>query len=159
LTTSRPQRFIAISCLALAAPLALAGCGGSSSSSTPPATNPTTPTSQSTAPSVSSSGNGATFDGDFKGTLSMNLCTSAASGNIGSVKATVDGDSASNYLGSVSATELGFVGPGGGDYVSPPGTKIQVSNGGNTFNVEGVKLEDETLTHKAITVHGSLTCP
>jgi hypothetical protein len=152
-------RRTAIVGIAIAAPLALAGCGSSSSggqAATPPAAGSTQSATAPTQTSAPSSSSGATFDGDFTGTLSMNLCTSSG---IGSVKASVDGDSATNYLGSVSGTELSFMGPSGGIYSTKPGDHPTVSSDGNSFNVDGLVLTDDVITHKSVTVHGTLTCP
>jgi hypothetical protein len=143
--------------LAVAAPLLIAGCGsssGGSAATTPPPTVSNTTASTPSSDSGSTSAASATFDGAFKGALTMNLCTSAT---LGSVKATIDGDSASNYLGSVSATELNFSGPKGGIYSTKPGTAIKVSSG--TFDVDGLVLTDDVITHQSVTVHGTLTCP
>jgi hypothetical protein len=163
-TSSRPasgrhqHRAFVVAGVLVAAPLLLAGCGssssgGSSAATQPPAASATTPPAATGGDTSSSAG--ATFDGDFKGVLTLNLCTN---GNAqGSVKATVDGDSATNYLGSVSATELSFLGPKGGIYSTKPGTKITISGG--TWNVDGLVLTDDVITHNSVTVHGTLTCP
>jgi hypothetical protein len=143
------RRTLVIAGVLVASPLVLAGCGSSSSGGSPAASTPAT-----TAATTDTSAGGATFDGDFKGELTLNLCTS---GNIGSVKATVDGDDATDYLGSVSATELNFKGPQGGIYGTKSGTTITFKGG--TFDTDGLVLTDTLITQKSVTVHGDLTCP
>jgi hypothetical protein len=148
-SASSRRTFIVAGALA-AAPFVLVGCSSSSSGGNAPATTP--PTIAATTDSSAAAG-GASFDGDFKGVLTMNLCT----GKIGSVKATVDGDDATDYLGSVSATELNFKGPGGGIFSTKSGTEITVD--GNTFDTDGLVLTDTLITQKSVTVHGDLSCP
>jgi hypothetical protein len=143
------RRALVVTGLLVALPLVLAGCGSSSSGGSPATSTPPT-----TAATTDTSTGGATFDGDFKGALTLNLC---APGNIGSVQATVDGDDATDYLGSVSATELNFKGPQGGIYSTKSGTTITIKAG--TFDTDGLVLTDELITQKSVTVHGDLTCP
>lgn len=128
-------------------PLVLAGC---SSGSTPATTHsPTATASAATLPPGS-----ASFDGDFNGVLTMNLCTK---GHVGSVQASIDGDDSSGYLGSVSRTELNFKGPKGGIFSTKPGTRIKIH--GKTFDTDGLVLTDTLVTEKSVTVHGDLACP
>jgi hypothetical protein len=143
------RRTFIIAGVLVVSPLVLAGCGSSSSGGSPAVSTPPT-----TAATTDASAGGATFDGDFKGELTMNLCTA---GHIGSVKATVDGDDSTDYLGSVSATELNFKGPQGGIYSTKSGTTITIKGG--TFDTDGLVLTDELITQKSVTVHGNLTCP
>jgi hypothetical protein len=148
--TSRPV----IAGALLATSLLAAGCSDSSSGGG--ATTVKTPVASDlpTAKASDIAQTRAIFDGAFKGVLALNLCTSS---NVGSVQAKVDGDTASNYLGSISTTGLNFKGPQGGIYSTKPGTRILVMNG--RFDVNGVVLTDELVSGKSVTVHGTLTCP
>ncbi|MCW2785174.1 MAG: hypothetical protein JWP74_1691 [Marmoricola sp.] len=148
---------VAVTALAL---VTLAGCGssgGSSGSSTPPASGPTGSTSGSTGSTPSTpSGSTATmtFTGSFSGSVSVNLC----SGPVASIKVTVKGDS-TTYNGSISATEMGFVGPAAADYTLKEGdAKPTVSADGNTFTVHNATLID-LISKKSVVVNGSVTCP
>jgi hypothetical protein len=135
--------------LALVSAVSVAGCKSSSAAGSGGG-------GTSTAAAVAAGGSTATFSGDFSGTMSLNLCTA---GNIGSLKVKVNGDS-TVYLGSVSATSMGFVGPAGGPFtLTETSKKPTASSDGTTFDVTGVVLSDETLTHKSITVSGTLHCP
>lgn len=147
------RRSFVVAGVLVASPLVLAGCGGSSSGGSPAASTPATIATTATATADAAAG-GATFDGNFKGGLTLNLCTA---GHIGSVMATVDGDDATDYLGSVSTTELNFKGPQGGIFSTKPETTISFKAG--TFDTDGLVLTDELITQKSVTVHGDLTCP
>ena len=131
--------------------LALAGCKSDASTDTATATTGgSTPTSAAQAGGAS-----VTFSGDFSGTMTLGLCA----GSGGSLQVHVNGDS-TKYLGSVSGTSMGFVGPDGGPFGIPTGGKKPTAAAdGNSFDVTGVVLSDPTLTQKKITVSGTLHCP
>lgn len=125
--------------LALLSTISLAACKSSA---------PSNNNGGATAPTAS-------FSGDLSGTMTLGLCT----GGIGSLQVTVSGDS-NTYVGSVSGKSMGFVGPGGGPFAVPTGGQDPTAaSDGNSFDVNGVVLKDNTLTHKSITVKGTLTCP
>jgi hypothetical protein len=133
----------AIVLIALLSAVSLAACKSSSSSNDGGSAGSTTKAAT------------ATFSGDFSGTMTLGLCT----GGIGSLQVTVTGDS-NTYLGSVSGKSMGFVGPAGGPFAVPTGgQEAKAAADGNSFDVTGVVLKDDTLTHKSITVKGTLTCP
>jgi hypothetical protein len=95
------------------------------------------------------------FSGAFSGSISATLCT----GGIASIAVTVDGDSSSPYRGSISATQMGFVGPDAADYSLKAGqAKTTVSGDQNTFSVDHATLVD-LISKKSIVVSGSVTCP
>ncbi len=127
--------------LALVSTISLSACKSSAQASS----------NAGAAPAAST----ATFSGDFSGTMTLGLCT----GGIGSLQVTVKGDS-TTYLGSVSGKSMGFVGPGGGPFAVPVGgQEAKAAADGNSFDVTGMVLKDDTLTHKSVTVKGTLTCP
>jgi hypothetical protein len=148
------RRTFIVAGVLVASPVVLSGCGSSSSGGSSSGGSPAASQSPTTATTAAGPAGAATFDGDFNGVLTMNLCTT---GKIGSVQATVDGDESTDYLGSVSATELNFKGPQGGIYATKPGTEITVRGG--TFDTDGLVLTDTLITQKSVTVHGDLTCP
>jgi hypothetical protein len=138
--------------------VALAGCGSSGgskdASTTPPTSGSTPPAVGSTQSPDAASTSTMTFTGSFSGSVSVNLC----SGSVASIKVTVKGDSTA-YNGSISATEMGFVGPAAADYSLKEGdAKPTVSADGNTFSVHDATLID-LISKKSVVVNGSVTCP
>ena len=141
-----------VSALSVAA-LALAGCstGGGSGSG-----------GGSTGGSGGSGGGSsatATFTGDLTGSIVMNTCTDGGSDSVFFV---IAGDS-SKYPGSISADQLGFVGPDAKawslDKSGPAPVAITTGSGG--FTLDGVKVH-YTLPGsptEEVTVSGKLLCP
>jgi hypothetical protein len=141
--------------LPVALVLALAGCasgqGGSSSGSSGAG-------GSSSGGSGSGSTAGAAFTGDLKGSVEMNLCTDSGAD---SITVHIDGDSGS-YVGSVSATQIGFVGPDAEAWVVDKSHALPaaVTAGSGGYRLDGVVIHSTTSSPaKSITVTGELDCP
>jgi hypothetical protein len=102
----------------------------------------------------------ATMTGDLTGTVAMNVCTD---GGADSIKVTVKGDSTS-YLGQVSQTGFGFVGPDGAAYGrdTTQSTVVPVAIPGEPggYSVDGVQAFSKSGgATKKVTLSGKLVCP
>jgi hypothetical protein len=102
----------------------------------------------------------ATMSGDLTGTVTMNLCTD---GGADSIKVTVKGDSTS-YLGQVSQTGFGFVGPDGDAYArdTTQSSVVPIAIAGEPggYTVDGVQAFYKVGgASKSVTLSGKLVCP
>ncbi len=133
---------------------ALAGCSSGSSSSG----GGSKPGSAATPAAPAAT---ATFTGDLTGTMTVNLCTDAGDASI-FVK--VDGDS-TQYLGTVTATQLSFIGPEAQawapDHTKDPTVPTKITSGSGGFSVDGVHAYYELpgQASKEIVVSGKILCP
>lgn len=139
--------------------LALAGCsaGGSSSGS---GSGSSSGSGGGSSPSSGGAAATATFTGDLTGTIAMNLCTDSG---VDSIFVFVKGDT-TKYLGSVSADDLGFVGPDAKDWSIDKGAgvaPVALSGGSGGYTVDGVKVHYNLPGSpvQEITVTGKLVCP
>lgn len=148
----------ALTVLSLVA-LALAGCS-SGGNSTAGAGGGSTGSGGGSSGSSGSAAT-ATFSGDISGTVSMNLCTDSGAD---SITVLVKGDS-QKYLGSVSATGLGFLGPDGHAFARDLGKSTvmpkAISGEPGGYSVDGVQAFYELPgdTPQSITFSGKLVCP
>ena len=108
-----------------------------------------------------SSGSGGTstaaakVSGDYTGTVAANNCASAG---IMSITVTISG---SKYVGSISSTQAGFVGPDAADFVTDTAKDPSlptVSSDGNTFTLSSVHVYDR-IGGKSMVLDGKLSCP
>lgn len=132
----------------------LTGCSSSDSTADSkaagsPSSAPSSASKDASAPA------GLTMSGDLSGTMAIRLCTDSG---VASLEVSVKGDDMT-YNGSISATQIGFVGPAAAAFALQDGSaKPTVSSDGNSFTVKDATLVD-LINKKTVTVTGVVNCP